>query len=134
MNTTIHNEYKKYKDLRFIAKHIALGFKDELDSEELTESLMSFAETISSQDMRGFATKGDIKALNSHIDHIYQVITQDIKEAKQSNQSDITLLTQRIDTLPDLIMWKIVKYGSVIYAGIRLVEYVLPMLLKSKGV
>ena len=38
MNTTIHNEFKKYKDLRFIAKHIALGFKDELDSEELTET------------------------------------------------------------------------------------------------
>ena len=126
MNTTTHN-------LDVIALRDMMQFKG-IDHEMAEAIAIAIDARSRSHDTTGFATKADIKALNSHIDHIYQVITQDIKEAKQSNQSDITLLTQRIDTLPDLIMWKIVKYGSVIYAGIRLVEFILPVLLKGKGV
>jgi hypothetical protein len=100
--------------LKYAKRLEAAGF-NRIQAEELAEIL---------RDDR--KERDDRVATATDIDHA-------VESLKHSTKADINLLSQRIDSLPDKIMWQLVKYGGIFYAVIRSIEFLVALYLKKAG-
>lgn len=65
------NEFKKYQDIRHIAKNIVSYLRQpDSDSDYAIDEIENLAGAIMSKDMSGYATKGDIKEIHIKIDTV----------------------------------------------------------------
>jgi len=97
MTSTTANEFKKYQDIRHIARRIAEGVATPDKVEQATDELVEFAGAIASQDLTGYATKTDFKELDHKID----------------------LLGEKVNAMPDKIT---VRFGLMIIGTLGVIK------------
>lgn len=70
MDTTTTNEFKKYQDIRHLAKEIAESIGNPENIAATTDKIVELAGAITAQDMSGYATKQDVKDIRADITHM----------------------------------------------------------------
>lgn len=90
-----HSEFKKYQDIRNIARSLAEDLVESDKVEKTTDDLVELAGAIAYQDTSSFATTGDIKDLRNELKN-------DIKDVR----NEIDLLRSDIKVFRrDIILW-----------------------------